>query len=65
MNKDALLTLLRNRIDAAGSLREFARQHGFSPSYAHQVLHGRAPPGPRILAALGLKLDYRKDRADG
>jgi len=35
--------------------KEWADKHGISPQYLSHVLSGRTDPGPKILAALGLK----------
>ena len=39
----------------AGSQRKFAREHGLSTGYVSLILNGRRQPGPKLLAALGLR----------
>lgn len=34
---------------------EWAREHGISPAYLSFVLNGVRPPGPAILAAIGMR----------
>lgn len=46
---------LRAACKAAGGQKAFARLHGFTGAYVHDVLHGRRPPADRILDALGLE----------
>lgn len=53
----AVLALLRERVDAAGSQRAWASAHGLSHSYVGEVLRGSRAPGARVLHALGLRRD--------
>lgn len=46
---------LRAAVEAAGGQRAFALQHGFSPAYVNDVLHGRRDLAPRILSVLGFE----------
>lgn len=41
-------------IQAAGSQRAFAQQHGISTQYVNDVLRGRREMGQKILDALGI-----------
>lgn len=67
MNTDAVIARIRAQIVKAGTMRAWALKHDLTPSYVHQVLMRRTPPGPAILAALGMRkeVDYKMDRADG
>ena len=47
--------LLEKRIAAVGGPAAWARNHGISQQYVCDVRAGRKRPGPKILAALGLK----------
>lgn len=49
------MSALREAVERAGSAQAWARGVGLSPSYVHDVRLGRRPPGPRLLAALGLQ----------
>jgi hypothetical protein len=51
----AVLALLRERVGAAGSHRSWAASVGLSHTYVCEVARGAKPPGPRLLAALGLQ----------
>ena len=51
----AVLALLRERVGAAGSHRAWAASVGLSHTYVCEVSRGDKPPGPRVLAALGLQ----------
>jgi DNA-binding transcriptional regulator YdaS (Cro superfamily) len=55
---------LRMACASIGGQKAFARAHGFTPAYVHDVLHGRRPPADRILEALGLEriIIYRENR---
>lgn len=62
---------VRSRLEAAireaGSQRLFAAKHGFTPSYVHDVLHGKRDFADRILEAIGVErvVMYRlKDSGD-
>jgi len=45
---------------AAGSQRAWALAHQVSVQYLSDVLLGRRPPGPSILAALGLRRTFER-----
>jgi len=51
---------LRRCVTLAGSQRALADKIGVSAPYLSDVLLGRRPPGPTILAYLGLERHYRK-----
>lgn len=55
LTEDDVRLRLRAAIEAAGSQRNFADEHGFTASYIHDVLHGRRALAPRILEALGVE----------
>lgn len=55
---DPVAELMR-AVEAAGSQRAWARQHGISLGYVNDVLLGRREPGPAILAALGIVREVR------
>ena len=46
---------LRKSCDAAGGQSKWSLAHGISPQYVNDVLNARKDPGPKILAALGLR----------
>jgi len=46
---------LRDAVTEAGSLREFAKAHGMTAAYVHDVLHERRALADRILAAIGVE----------
>ncbi len=56
MTEDEVFALLRREIKKAGNQRQWALQNGVSPGFLGDVLHGRAPFGPKILAALGVEV---------
>jgi transcriptional regulator with XRE-family HTH domain len=58
MTRSDVLKILRDQITIAGSQRKFALQHGISPAYLNEVLHGKRPPGPVILKAIDIELEY-------
>jgi lambda repressor-like predicted transcriptional regulator len=52
--KDADLILkLETEIRNSGSMRKWARENDFSPSYISDALNGRRPVAERLAAALG------------
>lgn len=55
LTETQVIERLRAACDAAGGQKAFAKQHQLTPSYVHDVLHGRRPPADRILAALGIE----------
>lgn len=46
---------LRGAVVKAGGQRQFAKAHGFTPGYIHDVLHGKRALADRILAAIGVE----------
>jgi transcriptional regulator with XRE-family HTH domain len=55
------ITELRQRVQKSSQL-EVAQSLGISPQYLCDVLKGRAAPGKKILAALGMKRRIIHDR---
>lgn len=62
---DDLLTRLEAAIDAAGSLRRFAKAAEFSPTYISRVRLGREKPSPRLARVLGYDVVDRQYIARG
>lgn len=56
MTEAELRVILKARLAAAGdnAQRDVARALGVSPSYLSEVLSEKMPPGPKLLAGLGL-----------
>jgi hypothetical protein len=54
MDDDRIRKLLRSACEKAGGQSAWAKAHGIARQYPSLVLTGRRPPGPKILAALGL-----------
>ena len=46
---------MRAACKAAGGQAAWSERHGISPAYVSDVLNSRREPGPKILAALGLR----------
>jgi hypothetical protein len=63
MTLEQVRRALRLAVAAQGGVRPFARFHKVSPAAVSDALHAR-PPGPMILATLGLtkvvRVCYRK-----
>lgn len=57
MDLEAVLALLRERIDREGGIATWARRHAVSDQYTRDVVGRKRAPGPSILAALGLRKD--------
>lgn len=55
MTEEDIVADLRQRVEAAGSMRELARQYGVSVSYVSDCLNGRRAPGPGILGPMGYR----------
>jgi hypothetical protein len=53
-----VIELLRLAVENYRSQRAFALQHGIHPARVSHCLSGTEPPGPNILAVLGLKVAY-------
>ena len=58
LDDDGVLKLLNSRVQSAGSQMAFSRQQGVDRSHLCQVLNGRRPLLPRIIAALNLRRAY-------
>ncbi len=56
VTEDKMLALLRDECDKAGSQVNWARANKIALSYLSDVLNRRTPAGPKVLAALGLRL---------
>ena len=54
MDANAVLVLLQKQREAAGGVRALARRWKLSVTYVSLVLRGALPPGPKILAKMGL-----------
>lgn len=54
LSRFEIIDLLRIEIARAGSLRAYARQHGYSAAYLSDVMRGTRNPGPKVLAPLGV-----------
>ena len=50
-----IYTGIRRLCREAGGQSAWGKRSGISPSYISDVLHGRKPPGPKILAAVGYR----------
>ena len=55
LSKADLVKMLLQRAKRAGSQQALAEALGVTPAYLSDVLGGRREPGPKILAALGLR----------
>lgn len=55
LTESQVIERLRTACEQAGGQKAFAQQHELTPTYVHDVLHGRRPPAYRILDALGLE----------
>jgi len=60
---------LREACELAGGQGEWARVHGMSAAHVSDVANAKVAPGPRILAALGLRrqvqyVDLRRGNAE-
>lgn len=47
--------LLRQEVDKAPRIADWAKEHDVSAGYVFDVLKGARPPGDKILSALGLE----------
>jgi hypothetical protein len=68
LDLSAVYARLRSACELAGGQGEWARVHGMTASHVSDVVNARIPPGPRILAALGLRrqvqyVDLRRGNA--
>ena len=63
LTEQDVIERLRAAAAAAGSQRQFAKAHGFTPAYVHDVLHGKRAPAQRILDALGIeRVTYYREK---
>lgn len=65
VTESEVISLVREAVDRAGSMRKLASEWGVSPPMISDLLGGRRGPGPKILRHLGLKriksVSYVKD----
>jgi hypothetical protein len=47
--------ILRKACESSGGQTNWSLAHGISPQYVSDVLNARKDPGPKLLAALGLR----------
>jgi hypothetical protein len=55
MTEDDLRQILCKEVCMAGSIANWAREKGISPSYVRDVMKARRAPGDRITEKLGLR----------
>lgn len=55
LSREDVLVRLKAACVAAGGPAAFARRVGVLPTYLSDQLSGRRPPGPAVLAELGLR----------
>jgi hypothetical protein len=60
MTEEQVKQLLRDECRKAGSQAAWAKAHGISLAYVNEVLRIDKPPGPLLLAALGIEKSYRR-----
>jgi len=53
---------IRKRVKRAGGQRKLARAWHISQAYLWDVIHGDAPPGPKILAKLKLTKTFERKK---
>lgn len=63
---DDLQETLTAEFEAAGSLKAFAANHGFSVQFISDVRNGRRNASPRLLQIIGLEkvVSYRKAKEE-
>ena len=63
MTLESVLKKLSAEVAIAGGQRQWARDYNISQAYVNQVSRGRALPGAKLLAALGLRrvVSYEKE----
>lgn len=63
MTEQEVIQRIREAVKRAGSLRAFAKPHGLTASYIHDVLHKRRAVSERIAAIVGVErivtVEYR------
>lgn len=55
LDKEYVIAMLRDAIEAAGSERKFAQMHGLSNTTVNYVVRGKIEPYDGVLKALGLR----------
>lgn len=56
VDEQTVIERLRIAVKAAGGIRAFARACNITPSYVHDMLHGRRPPAAKaVLDVLGVE----------
>lgn len=55
LTEQEVIERLRAACIAAGGQKAFARAHGLTPGYVHDVLHSKRAPADRILTAIGIE----------
>lgn len=55
MTLDELIPTLRRACQTVGTITAWAGQHGVSKVVVGRVLNGVEKPGPKLLAAMGLR----------
>ena len=58
-----VVAALRRACEDAGSQREWAEAHGYSPDYVSQILGGKKPPSENMANKLGIVVLKRYERA--
>ena len=68
MTEAEVLERVKQAVDAAGSMRAFARLHNLTPSYVHDVLKGRRAISERVAAIVGVervvRVEWRERTGD-
>ena len=66
MDEDEARKILREAIYRSGGQTAFAKKHGFTAGYVHDVLVGKRAIADRIACAIGLKREvaYTVDRRE-
>jgi hypothetical protein len=55
-------TILRAKIEQAGSMRKAAKKLGITAAYLCDIIHERRNPGPRVAKALGFRREVKVTR---
>jgi len=53
VDQHAMVTLLKTECQKCGSQKAFAKQHGYSPAFINDVLHGRREVSENLARILG------------
>jgi len=59
LTRNGVAILLRQAANAAGSENKLAQQLNVRPWTIRRIMHDEQTPGPKLLAALGLRIAYR------